>query len=203
MGDERLSQWPHNCREGIKKWLTYCLTFLLQACPLLLNFPSFQNQSIYKTNQCLLYPLQEQRLDNAIIGRASCQVQVSPVPWVQCQALPRAWWQGGLEHELAAVWSSQLHRPISVEETSMGRSGYWVSSMYLCLIMLLNTVSTCQPVSGSVLIAVLVTFAYFAALSLQSLTLWMVLWTEPALRASTKSKRESHCKLFSTTVVVF
>lgn len=60
-------------------------------------------------------------MDYGIPGAAaSHQGQVPPVSRVQSEALPSARRQGGLESELAAVQSSELHGPIGVEETSVG-----------------------------------------------------------------------------------
>lgn len=62
-------------------------------------------------------------MDDGNLGAAaSRQVQVPPVSRVQSETLPRAGRQGGLESELAAVQPGQLHRPVGVEETSVGRS---------------------------------------------------------------------------------
>lgn len=224
LGNERLSQWPHNCRKGIKNGLLTGFVSHFRCRPAL----SCSIPHPFRTSQftrpigacCTLYK-------NSV-----WTMPPSAAPHVKsrCPQYPGSKVKRFLVPDDMVDWSKSWpqYDPVNYTDPSVLKKPAWAdpeigSAALICILLCcwiqclpvnlynpkyffrypgFHTCCFFSQISGSVLIAVLVTFAYFAALSLQNLTLWMVLWTEPALRASTKSKRESHCKLINTTMVV-
>lgn len=112
-------------------------------------------------------------------------------------------------------WSQDWpqYNPVSYTDPSVVKKPAWADPeigwathalIYTKIFLIFWPLHMCfSKISCSLYMEILLTSACFSALSLQSSTLWMEVWTGQALMAATKTKKESHCKLLSTKRNVF